>query len=89
MVVETSSAVAAVASNAETARIFATSITIAIGVFAPAIGEGWIASKAMEAMGRNPEAADNIFPKMIVAMALCESTAIFALVVSLIIFFVK
>ena len=45
-----------------------------------AIGEGYIAGKAMEAMGRNPEAADIIFPKMIVGIALAESTAIYALV---------
>ncbi|MFN7160044.1 MAG: ATP synthase F0 subunit C [Candidatus Gracilibacteria bacterium] len=89
MVVETTSAVAGIASNLDAVRIVTTGMTISIGVVAPAIAEGWIASKAMEAMGRNPEAADSIFPKMIVAMALCESTAIFALVLSLIIFFVK
>jgi F0F1-type ATP synthase membrane subunit c/vacuolar-type H+-ATPase subunit K len=31
-------------------------------------------------VGRNPDAADAIFPKMIVGMAICESTAIYALV---------
>lgn len=86
MVVETTNAVV---SNAESMRLLATALAIGIGVTGPAIGEGMIASKAMEAMGRNPEAADSIFPKMIVAMALCESTAIFALVVALIIYFVK
>lgn len=75
--------------NVESIRLIMTGLTICVGVIAPALGEGWIASKAMEAMGRNPESADNIFPKMIVAMAVCESTAIFALVMSLIIFFVK
>lgn len=89
MVVETANAVADVASNVEAVRIISTGLTISVGVIAPALGEGWIASKAMEAMGRNPEVADSIFPKMIVAMAVCESTAIFALVMSLIIFFVK
>lgn len=82
-------AVTAVTSNVESTRIIMTGITIAVGTMAPALGESWVASKAMEAMGRNPEAADNIFTKMIVAMAICESTAIFALVLSLIIYFVK
>jgi len=53
-----------------------------------AIAEGFVAAKAMEAMGRNPEAGDSIFTRMIVAMAICESTAIYALVVSLILLFV-
>ncbi len=53
-----------------------------------AVAEGLVAAKAMEAMGRNPEAGDSIFTRMIVAMAICESTAIYALVVSLILLFV-
>lgn len=53
---------------------------IIMSMLGTAIGEGIVAAKAMEAMGRNPEAADSIFPKMIVAMAICESTAIYALV---------
>lgn len=53
-----------------------------------AIAEGWVAAKAMEAMGRNPEAGDSIFTRMVVAMAICESTAIYTLVVTLIMLFV-
>lgn len=53
---------------------------IILSMLATAIGEGMVAAKAMEAMGRNPEAGDSIFPKMIVGMAICESTAIYALV---------
>ncbi len=51
-----------------------------LGMSANAIGEGLVCAKAMEAMGRNPEAADSIFPKMIVACAIVESTAIYTLV---------
>lgn len=53
-----------------------------------ALAEGLVAAKAMEAMGRNPEAGDSIFTRMIVAMAICESTAIYTLVVALILLFV-
>ena len=63
----------------EAARYIAKGMII-LSMIATAIGEGWVAAKAMEAMGRNPEAADAIFPKMIVGMAICESTAIYALV---------
>ena len=49
-------------------------------MIATAPAQAMIASKAMEAIGRNPGVGDSIFPKMIVAMAICESSAIFALV---------
>lgn len=54
----------------------------------PAFAIGWLASKAMEAMGRNPEAAKSIQSAMILATAFCEAIAIYALVVALIIKFV-
>ncbi len=69
-------------------KALAAAICMGLGSIGPAIGEGWVASKAMEAMGRNPKTADIITPKMIVAMAICESTGIYSLVISLIILFV-
>ncbi len=69
-------------------KVLAAGICMAIGSIAPAIAEGWVASKAMEAIGRNPAVGDSISSKMIIAMAICESTGIYALVVSLIILFV-
>jgi F-type H+-transporting ATPase subunit c len=65
--------------DAETAKMFAKGMII-LAMVATAPAQGMIASKAMEAIGRNPGVGDSIFPKMIVAMAICESTAIFALV---------
>lgn len=72
----------------EAAKVLAAGICMGLGAMGPGIGEGLIAAKALEAMGRNPEAADKLFPNMIVAMAICESTAIYSLVISLIILFV-
>lgn len=63
----------------ETAKMFAKGIII-LAMVATAPAQGMVASRAMEAIGRNPSIGDSIFPKMIVAMAICESTAIFALV---------
>lgn len=63
----------------EAAKYIAKGIII-LSMLGTAIGEGIVAGKAMEALGRNPEASDNIFPKMIIGMAICESTAIYALV---------
>lgn len=45
-----------------------------------AVGEGILMAKALEAMGRNPEISDEIFTKMIIGVAMAESTAIYALV---------
>lgn len=73
--------------EAEAIKAIAAGIAIGLGAIGPAIGEGIIASKAMEAIGRNPEASGKITPVMFVAMAITESTGIYALVVALIILF--
>lgn len=57
-------------------------LTIAIGGIAPAISIGIIGLKAMESIGRNPEAAGKLFVPMLLGMAFAEAVAIYALVVS-------
>lgn len=68
-------------------KALAAGLAIGIGAIGSAIGEGAIAAKALEAIGRNPEASSKILPIMFIAMAIAESTAIYALVISLIILF--
>lgn len=63
-------------------------LTIAIGGAMPAFSIGLLASKGLEAIGRNPEAASSIQTAMILAIAFCEAIAIYALVIALIIKFV-
>ncbi|KKP61548.1 MAG: ATP synthase subunit c, partial [Candidatus Levybacteria bacterium GW2011_GWA2_37_36] len=53
----------------------------------PALGIGMIGSKAVEALGRNPEAESAIRTTMILALAFAEAIAIYALVVALILKF--
>ena len=53
-----------------------------------AIGIGWLVSKAMEALGRNPEAQPVIQTNMILGIAFAEAIAIYALVVAVMIGFV-
>ena len=72
----------------ESTRLMATAITMGLGTMFPAIAIGWMASKAMEAIGRNPEASTKIQTAMILAIAFAEAIAIYALVVALIIKFV-
>ncbi|MBI2474749.1 MAG: ATP synthase F0 subunit C [Candidatus Taylorbacteria bacterium] len=66
----------------------AAAIAIGVGALGPGIGIGMLAGKAMEAIGRNPEAAPKIQTAMILAIAFAEAIAIYALVVALIIKFV-
>ena len=69
-------------------RLLATALVMAVGTIAPALGIGILAGKAMEAIGRNPEAASKIQTSMILAVAFTEAIAVYALVVALIIKFV-
>jgi F-type H+-transporting ATPase subunit c len=56
-----------------------------ISMFGSAVGEGYLIGKALEAIGRNPEISGKIFPMMILGAALTETSAIYALVIALII----
>lgn len=74
--------------NVESMSAIAAAATIAIGAIAPSIAIGWIGSKGLEAIGRNPEAANKVQTSMILAIAFAEAISIYALVVALIIKFV-
>jgi len=74
--------------DVEAAKILAAGLCMGLGAIGPGIGEGIAASKGLEAMGRNPAVSNKIFTNMLVAMAICESTAIYSLVLALIILFV-
>lgn len=63
----------------ESARLIAKGMAI-LAMVGTAAGEGYIIGKTMEAIGRNPEVGDSLFTKMIVGVAMCESTAIYAFV---------
>lgn len=63
-------------------------LTMAIGGLGPALGIGLIGMKALEAIGRNPEATSKIQTNMILGFAFAEAIAIYSLVVALIIKFV-
>jgi F-type H+-transporting ATPase subunit c len=69
-------------------KLVMTGITIAIGGSMPALAIGMITAKAMEAIGRNPEAAGEVRTSMILGLAFAEAIAIYALVAGLIIKFV-
>ncbi len=74
--------------DAEVVKLLAPALTIAVGAIAPALGISMIASKGLEAMGRNPEAADKIQPSLILTCAFVEAIAVYALVIALVLKFV-
>jgi F-type H+-transporting ATPase subunit c len=60
----------------------AKAIAIGLGAIGPGLGIGMIGSRAMEAIGRNPEAAGKILVPMLLACAFAEAIAIYALVIA-------
>jgi F-type H+-transporting ATPase subunit c len=73
--------------DAEALKAVAMAIAAGIGVLGPGIGLGILVSKALEAIGRNPEASGTIQATMFIGIAFVEALAIFALVVAFIIRF--
>ncbi len=63
-------------------------IAIGIGAIGPGLGIGMAVRGAMEAIGRNPEAAGEVRSTMIIGAALAEAVAIYAFVIAIIILFV-
>lgn len=60
----------------------AKALAIGLGAIGPGLGIGMIGSRAMEAIGRNPEAASKILVPMLIASAFAEAIAIYALVIA-------
>ncbi len=65
--------------------MLAKALAIGIGSLGPAIAIGLIGSKAMESIGRNPEASGKIFLPMLIVAAFAEAVAIYAFVIALLI----
>jgi F-type H+-transporting ATPase subunit c len=74
--------------DVDSAKQLGAALAMGLGAIGPGIGIGLIGSKAMEAMGRNPEAAGTIQTNMILSIAFAESIGIFALVIALLLKFV-
>lgn len=74
-------AVAAIESAGQEAQMVALAKGIIIlAMIGSALGEGMLVKSAFQAIGRNPKLEETLFSKVIIAVALVESTAIYALV---------
>jgi len=69
-------------------RYIGAGVAIGLGAVGPALAIGMLTGRAMEALGRNPEAQSVIQTNMILGIAFAEAIAIYALVVAVMIGFV-
>jgi len=67
--------------------ILVSGVGILLGTLTPAIVEGRAVLKALEGMTRQPEAANDLRTTLLISMALLESTAIYVLLICLILIF--
>ncbi len=70
--------------DAEAMRMLAAGLAIGLGALGPGIGIGILGYGAMQGLARNPEARGPIMTNMILAIAMAEAIAIYALIVAII-----
>ena len=73
--------------NFEAMKTISMALVVGLGMIGPGIGIGILVSKALEAIGRNPDAAGKIQTNMFIGIAFTEALAIFAIVVGFIVKF--
>lgn len=69
------------------ASVLGAAFAIAIGAIAPALAQGRAVAAAMDAIARQPEAANTVSRTLFVGLALIETMAIYCLVVALLLLF--
>ena len=71
----------------EVAKTLGMAIAVGLGMIGPGVGLGILVGRALEAIGRNPEASGKIQTTMFIGIAVTDTLAIFALVIGFIIKF--
>ena len=69
------------------ASVVTAGITIAIGAIGPALGEGRAVAQGLASIAQQPDETSTITRTLFVGLAMIESTAIYAFVVSMILLF--
>ncbi len=67
--------------------IITAGLTVAIGSFGAALGEGRVAAAAMSAMAQQPDASPTLSRTLFVSLAMIEASGIYCFVVGLILIF--
>lgn len=65
------------------AAYFGAAVAMGVGTIGPALGQGLVASKAVENMGKFPDMSNKIRTTMFLALGIIETSAIYAFVVSM------
>lgn len=71
----------------EIVSIIAAALAVGLGAIGPALAEGRAVAAALEAIARQPEAAGTISRTLFVGLAMIETTAIYCLVIALLLLF--
>lgn len=74
--------------DAETMKMLAVGLVMGLGALGPGIGIGILGYGAMQGLARNPEARGPIMTNMLIAIAMAEAIAIYALVVAIMLGFI-
>ncbi|HXA42269.1 MAG TPA: ATP synthase F0 subunit C [Candidatus Solibacter sp.] len=74
--------------DAHAAQLLGAGLAIGLGAVGAGIGIGNVSGKAVEGISRQPELKNDLQQVMILGIVFCETVAIYALVVSLILLFV-
>ncbi len=69
------------------ASVLGAAISIGLGAIGPAIGEGRAVAQALQSIAQQPDETSTITRTLFVGLAMIESTAIYAFVVSMILLF--
>lgn len=67
--------------------ILAAALAVSFGAIGPALAEGRAVAAALDAIARQPDAANTVSRTLFVGLAMIETTAIYCLVVALLVLF--
>jgi F-type H+-transporting ATPase subunit c len=71
----------------EIASILGAALAVSFGAIGPGLGEGRAVAAAMDAIARQPEAANTLTRTLFVGLAMIETMAIYCLVIALLLLF--
>ncbi len=71
----------------EVASILGAALAVSFGAIGPGLGEGRAVAAALDAIARQPEAANTLSRTLFVGLAMIETMAIYCLVIALLLLF--
>lgn len=74
---------------AKAAAVLGAAFVVGVGCIAPAYGQGLVGSEACKNIGKYPQSSKDIRATMILAMGIIESSAVYALLIALLLLFLR